>query len=231
MGTLSSGEIRTLAEESGLGAALTQWLISSACGQLQTWRTQHPLTPRLHLNLELSVRQTQDPAFLKTLQDALQQHHVDPGSLQIEITEEHLVRDVDALLALLSSLKSAGVRLTMDGLGSGYSSLANLTRFPIDTVKIDRFFVEQVDTGAPYGAIVNAVLLFAHTMELTATAEGIETFEQLEALRAARCDTGRGTYFAGPLTPEAFEELWVSGGNWTWLSQTEGAIGATRDVA
>jgi predicted signal transduction protein with EAL and GGDEF domain len=136
------------------------------------------------------------------VENALAESHVDPASLKLEITETVVMQDAPATLETLHALKALGVQLAIDDFGTGYSSLGYLKRFPVDTLKIDRSFVQGVALDTEDTAIVRAVISVAKSLNLSVTAEGIETDAQLSRLQSLGCDRGQGYLFARPLAPE-----------------------------
>jgi PAS domain S-box-containing protein/diguanylate cyclase (GGDEF)-like protein len=184
-----------IAEESGLVIDVGSWVIQDACAQVAKWqRDLGPSCPNVSINL--SGRQLAHPELTATVRDAIQRTGADPSLLTFEITETVLLRDVERAVATLESLRDLGVRLSLDDFGTGYSSLTYLTQFPIDTLKIDRSFVSRgVDVNEP---IVNMILVLAATLGLDVVAEGVETDQQADSLRAAGCTKAQGFLFARP---------------------------------
>jgi EAL domain-containing protein (putative c-di-GMP-specific phosphodiesterase class I) len=132
---------------------------------------------------------------------------MDPNQLKLEITESVVMQDVDASVATLRELTALGIHLVIDDFGTGYSSLSYLKRLPVDTLKIDRSFVDGLGQDTQDDAIVSSVIALAKSLNLSVTGEGIETQEQLDQLRALGCDEGQGYYFSKPLLPEAATAL------------------------
>ena len=205
-GSVSPAEFIPLAEETGLILSIGRWVLEEACRQARAWQRQYPSHPPLVVGVNLSARQ-----FWRGCADdvarALHTTGLEPSSLKLEITESAMMRDVESTIRTLRRLSDLGVRVAIDDFGTGYSSLAYLKRFPLDTLKIDRSFVEKLGNDPADGAIVRTIITLAKTLNLVVTAEGIETPEQLTHLRALGCDRGQGYYFARPLPSKAMGEL------------------------
>ena len=207
-GLLSPEAFISLTEETGLIIPIGQWVLTEACRQARFWQEQCPSDPPLTISVNLSARQLQDPNLVALVSRVLADSGLDPRSLKLEITESVVMQDAPATLATLHTLRDLGIRLAIDDFGTGYSSLGYLKRFPIDTLKIDRSFVEGITSDPEDTAIVQAVISVAKSLGLSVTAEGIETEEQLLRLRELGCDRGQGFYFGHPLAADiAFESL------------------------
>jgi diguanylate cyclase (GGDEF)-like protein len=197
-----------LTEETGLIIPLGEWVLTEACRQARLWQEQRPSDPPLTIGVNLSARQLQDPDLIGLVSRVLADSELDPRSLKLEITESVVMQDAPATLATLHTLRELGIRLAIDDFGTGYSSLGYLKRFPIDSLKIDRSFVEGIVTDAEDAAIVQAVISVARSLGLSVTAEGIENEAQLRRLKELGCDRGQGFYFGQPLAADiVFESL------------------------
>ncbi|BCX82097.1 hypothetical protein MIT9_P1681 [Methylomarinovum caldicuralii] len=192
-----------LAEETGLIGPITQWLLEQALCQLERWRESE--FARLRLAINISAYQFHQQRLPELLQAALKRHPVDPGKLELEITETAAMFDVDHTIRILRQLKDLGIRLALDDFGTGYSSLNHLRRFPLDTLKIDQSFVRPMPEDAGSKAIVHGIIQLGHSLGLTTLAEGIETRSQWESLRRFGCDEGQGYLFGRPLPLAQFE--------------------------
>jgi diguanylate cyclase (GGDEF)-like protein len=206
-GLLTPAEFMPLAEETGLILEVGEWVLREACAQARTWQARFPGDPPLMVSVNVSARQLQQPDLVDQVATALAETGVPPASLKLEITENAVAEDSDAMLARLRALKNLGVQLAVDDFGSGYSSLNHLKRLPVDAVKIDRSFVEGIGRNPVDTRIVRAVVDVARTLNLTVTAEGIETPDQLAHVRALGCDRGQGYYVAPPASAELMSAL------------------------
>ncbi len=184
-----------MAEETGLIVPLGRWVLRTACQQAAQWLREGRATLRVAVNL--SPRQTRDPALVENVLGILRETGLPPHLLELEITESVLMEDIDANIKLLEALHAAGVNLSIDDFGTGYSSLAYLQRFPIHKLKIDRGFVQRMPGDGE--AIAGAVIAMAHNLRMQVVAEGVEHAGQLAWLRAAGCDLGQGYLFSRPL--------------------------------
>jgi diguanylate cyclase (GGDEF)-like protein len=214
-GLLPPAEFIPLAEESQLILPIGSWVIREACAQLAAWRDEVPGAADLEMCVNVSARQLASGDLAGVVSAAIAEHRLDPAKICLEITESVLMEDADFYLGALLRLLRVGVRIAVDDFGIGYSSLAYLRRFPVDVLKLDRAFIEGLDTGADTSqaqAIVRAVIELAHALELSLVAEGIETADQAAALRRLGCDLGQGFWFARPQPPEALLDLLRRGG-------------------
>ncbi|MEP6972507.1 MAG: EAL domain-containing protein [Actinomycetota bacterium] len=207
-GVLPPIEFIGVAEETGLIVPLGRWVLGEACRQAVAWRATNPRASNLMMSVNLSTRQLLEPDIVLQVEQALEESGLDPGALTLELTEGSLMQDVTETAAKLRDLKRLGVRLAIDDFGMGSSSLAYLKHFPIDLLKIDKSFVDQVTTGESEGsALVRTIIELAQAFALDTVAEGIEAADQLDELRSAGCRSGQGYLFARPLVPEAMEAL------------------------
>jgi EAL domain-containing protein (putative c-di-GMP-specific phosphodiesterase class I) len=200
-------EFIRLAEETGLILALGRWVLNTACRQTREWQIKYPSDPPLKVSVNLSARQLQFPGLVDEIAEALAASQLTPASLQLEITESAAMENLDSIVALLDQLKRMGISLAIDDFGTGYSSLAYVERFPVDVLKVDKAFVDRLGQNPRDRAIVHAVAAFAKALNLIVTAEGVETAEQLAALRAIGYDQVQGYYFSKPMPGEALGEL------------------------
>jgi EAL domain-containing protein (putative c-di-GMP-specific phosphodiesterase class I) len=208
-GLVSPLEFIPLAEATGLIVPIGRWVLTESCRQAARWQR---LTGRpLEINVNVSVRQVQEPGFVADVLGALRASGLPPRSLCLEITETFLAGDEDAATGLLRELKRLGVRLAIDDFGTGYSSLSRLRQFPLDILKIPKPFVDGMGHGAEHFALAQAIADLAANLGLDVVAEGIELAEQWEQLQRFDCRYGQGYHFARPLTVEALEPLLTSG--------------------
>src|SRR6266404_5784260 len=190
-GLLFPADFIGLSEETGLIVALGRWVLHEACRQTRQWQLASP-DSKLAISVNLSARQLQQPGLVEEIAAVLHETRLDAADLRLEITETVVMHDAPTTLAKLEALKTLGVQLAIDDFGTGYSSLGYLKRFPVDTLKIDRSFVKGIGDDVEDSAIVRAVITVAKSLNLSVTAEGIETAEQLEHQRALGCEQGQG---------------------------------------
>jgi diguanylate cyclase (GGDEF)-like protein len=204
-GLVAPSEFIPLAEETGMIIGLGEWVLRQACAEARSWRD----TVRVAVNVSAVQFRNHDLAQL--VARILAETGLPPSRLEIEITESLLLRDADANLTALKSLKALGVRISMDDFGTGYSSLGNLRSFPFDKIKIDRSFVNDLDNNAEAAAIVRAVLGLGRSLGMSTCAEGVETREQLMRLRSEGCTEVQGFYYSRPKPVDEIIELLEDG--------------------
>jgi len=202
-GSIPPSRFIGLAEEMGLIIPIGAWVIRTAC--LQTKRWQMDGFSDLRVAVNLSPRQFTQKGLAQSIADVLKSTGLEPKYLELELTESMIMNDVDNAVLILQTLKQLGVKIAVDDFGTGYSSLSYLRRFPIDVLKIDQSFVNDLTNDADAAAIVVAVISLAHSLRLQVIAEGVETVEQLWFLRAYGCDQMQGYYFSRPVLAETFE--------------------------
>jgi EAL domain-containing protein (putative c-di-GMP-specific phosphodiesterase class I) len=200
-GLVSPAEFIPLAEEIGLIAQIGEWVIDEACRQASTW----PATLKVAVNV--SPVQFKSCDLVGTVTRALHESGIDPGRLDIEITESVIIQDFDAALSILHQLKRLGVGISMDDFGTGYSSLSYLRSFPFDKIKIDQSFVRGLGDKSDCIAIIRAVTGMCHSLGITTTAEGVETERQLSMLYAEHCTEVQGFLITQPLPAHEVEAL------------------------
>jgi EAL domain-containing protein (putative c-di-GMP-specific phosphodiesterase class I) len=200
-GLISPVKFIPLAEENGLILSIGEWVIQSACRQLQQWQQQGYDTPRLAINL--SARQFRQKNLADNIAQILQQYNIAAHQLGIEITESILVHNIDEVLDTLLKLSNMGLEISIDDFGTGYSSLSYLKLFPINKIKIDKSFVDDITTHPDDAAIVQAVIAMAQGLKMSVVAEGVETQAQLDFLRQQGCRQYQGYLFSKPLAAAA----------------------------
>jgi diguanylate cyclase (GGDEF)-like protein/PAS domain S-box-containing protein len=196
-----------IAEETGLIVPIGQWVLEEACRWAQRWQPFSAVGKPLVVSVNLSARQFQHPELLTDIERALRETGLDPRHLKLEITESVVMQDAQATIDTLQALKALGIRVAIDDFGTGYSSLSYLKRLPVDTLKIDRSFVNGLGLDTQDTAIVDSVVALARTLQLSVTGEGVETAAQARHLRQLGCDRGQGFLYARPLPPEDMERL------------------------
>jgi len=194
-----------LLEDTGLIVQVGEWVVREACRQTRAW--QEDGLRGLRVSVNLSGRQFSQQGLEEMIARALRESFLLPDFLEVEITESMLMGDAQQAVGKLAGIKEMGVRIAMDDFGTGYSSLAYLRRFPIDTLKIDRSFVAGVITEPGDAVIAKTIISMAHNLKLEVVAEGVETIEQLEFMRAYGCQEVQGFFFGRPLPPEEFAAL------------------------
>ncbi|MBC7804311.1 MAG: EAL domain-containing protein [Candidatus Parcubacteria bacterium] len=204
-GLVAPAEFVPLAEETGLIVPIGQWVLRTACEQNRAWQAQG--LSSLCVAVNLSARQFSQETLLQDVARVLSDTGLDASLLELEITESMVMRNPAHAVALLDSLKAMGVRLSIDDFGTGYSSLSYLKRFPIDNIKIDRSFIQDLPADGEDAAITRAIIAMAHSLRLTVVAEGVETDKQRHFLHQHGCDEMQGFLFSRPLTAEDFLRL------------------------
>jgi diguanylate cyclase (GGDEF)-like protein len=204
-GLLQPGEFIPVADECGLLDAIGEWVLFEACRQGRIWQLRGPRAMRVAINLAPSQFRLVD--LVSQIQRALDASGLDPGLLEIELTETAVMSDAEESVRILEAISRMGVLVSVDDFGTGYSSMSYLRRFPIDKLKIDRCFVEQMTARPEDASIVRAIISLAHSLRLKVIAEGVETPEQLRLLAELGCDQYQGFYFSPAVLPAKFEEL------------------------
>jgi diguanylate cyclase (GGDEF)-like protein len=216
-GLVSPTEFIPVAEETGLISALGIWVLEEACDQLRIWQREGPI-PDLTMSINLAVQQLLRCNFLEQIDRVLAQTQLNPRFLKLEITESALMENGEAAIEILHQLRSRHIQLSIDDFGTGYSSLSYLHRLPVNTLKIDRSFVQRMDGHSGNMGLVPAIINMAHTLGISAIAEGIETPEQFAQLQHLYCDFGQGYLFGAPLDRQVATQLLQT--NPYWHSQS-----------
>ncbi|HEX3912390.1 MAG TPA: EAL domain-containing protein [Steroidobacteraceae bacterium] len=204
-GQIPTGEFIAVAEETGLIGDIGRWVLQRACRDLSQWRADGLALPRIAVNV--SGRDFLHPQALLRMGDTVGKAGLSPGSFELELTEGVLMRDAEAGRRSLGALKEFGFALAIDDFGTGYCSLNYLKRFPLDTLKIDRSFVEDISEDADDAAIVRAIIALGHSLDLKIVAEGVTTEAQLEFLRTESCDAIQGFLMSAAIPAASFAEL------------------------
>jgi len=198
-GLVAPGRFIPIAEESGLIIPIGAWVLQEACGQLRRWQMKRYGGLQGAVEVNLSARQVDDPEIVATVEHILSETGLSPSDLTLEITESALMNDAASALGVLRALKDLGVTLAIDDFGTGYSSLSYLQRFPLDILKIDKTFVDELGTAPEGSEIIAAVIKLAHALGLQVIAEGVESERQLEELERLDCDCAQGYLFSRPV--------------------------------
>jgi diguanylate cyclase (GGDEF)-like protein/PAS domain S-box-containing protein len=209
-GLVSPGDFVPLAEETGRIVELGRWVLGEACRQAARWRGQLPGVRSLAVSVNVSTRQVRRSVLVDDVQAALAESGLPPEALVLELTESVLARRREELTAVLEEVAALGVRIALDDFGTGYSSLSLLQDLPVDSLKVDRSFVRDLDTSPRRAGFVRAIVDLADALGVTVIAEGVETEAQVAELRRLGCRVGQGFLFARPLEARALEELLVS---------------------
>ena len=188
-----------MAEESGQIVALGNWVLDEVCRQSRAWQ-QQGLDP-IRIAFNISPLQLARFDFSSHVLERLRVHQLSASVLEMEVTESTVMRNVGQVARQISTLARLGIHFAVDDFGTGYSSLAHLHQLPVQTLKVDRSFVERINDANGTGAIVQAIIVLAHSLGLTVVAEGVEREEQLQRLWQLDCDRVQGYYFARPLPP------------------------------
>jgi EAL domain-containing protein (putative c-di-GMP-specific phosphodiesterase class I) len=199
-GEVGPSEFIPLAEESGVIAELSRWVIREATRQAAAW--SRAVDSPISISVNLSARQFDDDGLVEDVSRALRDAGLPAEDLTLEITESILLRDIDVVTQRMQAFKNLGVRLAIDDFGTGYSSLSYLRRLPVDILKIDQSFVAGVGSGSAERALVRSIVSLSQILGLETVAEGIEDETQLDALRSYGAEWGQGFLFARPLEVE-----------------------------
>lgn len=223
-GLLSPKDFIPFAEETGLIVAIGRWVLIEACTQVRIWQQAHHTASRLKVSVNISTRHFQHEGLEEDVATALRVSQLRPESLMLEITESVLVNDAESVIDRMLALKALGVSFAVDDFGTGYSSLSYLKRFPIDVLKVDKSFVDDVGVMGRDSALAKAIVQLGKSLNLDTVAEGIEQDRQVEGLRALGCRYGQGFLFAYPLEPSELEALFPDSapGGVITLKQVEG---------
>ncbi len=204
-GLVAPGEFIPLAEEAGSVLQIGRFVLEETCRQLRWWQMQYDADFSVSVNL--SGRQLQEAGIVDLVAEVLRSGPIAGSSLTLELTESVLMKDTKQTVEKLNGLRALGVRLAIDDFGTGYSSLAYLRQFPIETIKIDRSFVQGVADGPEDSALARAVIKLADTLGMTTVAEGVETQAQADQLASFGCQVGQGFLYSHPMTPAQLEGL------------------------
>ena len=199
-GLMSPQEFVPIAEETGLIVPLGRWVLKEASRRASQWIKDDPSNSSMILSVNISMKQFKDPQLVEDLGSLFQEANLKASNLQLEVTESIVADDLEHTNGLLQELKRTGVKLAIDDFGTGYSSLATLGCFPLDTLKIDKRFVSEMEEDAQNQAIVQLIIDLAHLLKMQAIAEGVETAQQLVMLTNMGCDQAQGFYFSEALT-------------------------------
>ncbi|MBD1943015.1 EAL domain-containing protein [Coleofasciculus sp. FACHB-712] len=213
-GFISPLDFIPIAEETGLITQIDTWVMREACQQLKIWQQQKLTQEPLTISVNLSGRQFSQSNLIEQIDEIFQKTQLSPQSLKLEITESVLINNSQSAMAIIQELKKRQIQLSLDDFGTGYSSLSYLHCFPINTLKIDKSFVNRMESSQENIGLVPAIMRMAHTMGINVIAEGIETSGQLAQLRALNCDFGQGYLFSKPVESKLASELIKADPQW-----------------
>ena len=208
-GPVPPGQFIPVAEDCGLIVPIGNWVLREACKQARAWVDAS--LPLASMAVNISAMEFRDENFLEGVFAILRETGLDPGSLELELTESVLMKRAESTASILQTLRAKGVQLAVDDFGTGYSSLSYLRKFPIDALKIDQSFVRQITTVPDETTIVTAIISMGRSLKLRVVAEGVETREELAFLQAHQCDEAQGYYFSRPVLPQQFAKLLRTG--------------------
>jgi diguanylate cyclase (GGDEF)-like protein/PAS domain S-box-containing protein len=212
---VSPGEFIPIAEETGLIVPLGTWILRQACYQLRQWKNKfHEDYAFVMMSINLSGKQFSDPHLIENIDQVLAEYELPGHHIKLEITESILMDNTEAATYTLKQMRERGIQLSIDDFGTGYSSLSYLHRFPVNTVKIDRSFVNRINPNDDNVEIVRAIITLAHILKMDVIAEGIEDNIQLKHLRSLGCEYGQGYFFAKPLMVKDAEILMTRAPVW-----------------
>jgi diguanylate cyclase (GGDEF)-like protein len=206
-GSINPGDFIGVAEETGLIVPIGEWVLRQACQQLRTWQLKFAHASSLQISVNLSGRQIKTFDFVDNLAKILVDTDLNGENLCLELTETMLMDRGEKTLELLAQIKEYNVQLSLDDFGTGYSCLSYLHRFPIDTLKIDRSFVNLINTDSENGAITKTIITLAHSLGMKAIAEGVETASQVTHLKNLGCEAAQGYFFSKPLNLHLAESI------------------------
>ena len=208
-GFISPADFISLAEDTGLIVPIGMWILKRACQQLAKWQWQSPANRQLFMSVNLSSKQLAQSALVDQIRETLEETHVDPRHLKLEITESAVMENAETAAQLMRRLKALGVQLSIDDFGTGYSSLGYLHRFPVDILKVDRSFIGRIGEAAENIEIVRTIVSLAENMGMQVVAEGVETLSQLSQLRRLNCQYGQGYLFSRPVDAASID-AWIA---------------------
>jgi diguanylate cyclase (GGDEF)-like protein/PAS domain S-box-containing protein len=213
-GLILPADFIPLAEERGSILKIGTWAIREACLQLKRWQDRFDLHSSLAVTVNLSSNEFMQANLIDQVIEILQDTDVDPRALKLEITESILMENIGNATAILQQLRALGIELVIDDFGTGYSSLSYLHRLPISSLKIDKSFVEGLAEKREHAEIAKTIVSLARSLGIRVVAEGVETLEQLVALRRLKCDAGQGFFFSKPTEVETAETLLAFKNQW-----------------
>lgn len=209
LGQVSPGEFIPIAEDTGIIMDIGKWVLKEVCTQINTWLSNGYTVPPIAVNL--SARQFMTPDLASSISEIVNSTSCKPQQIMFEITESSSMNDIESVLPVLHKLKSIGFQIAIDDFGKGYSALGYIKQFPIDILKIDKSFVQELTSDTKSAVITKAIIEMAHGMDIKVIAEGVETPEQLDYLRHMNCDIIQGYLTARPMPSDQLESRYLAG--------------------
>lgn len=206
-GLVPPNEFIPLSEDTGLIIPMTLWILRTSCAQMVEWQRRNPANENLVVSVNLSGKHFAQKDLVEQISTILKETEIKPSCLKLELTESAVMTNAESVIQMMRQIRDLGVQLSIDDFGTGYSSLSYLHRFPINTLKVDRSFVNSMEDGSENGEIVRTVIALAKTLQLDVVAEGIETIHQLHQLRILGCEYGQGYLFSRPVPVEEADRL------------------------
>jgi EAL domain-containing protein (putative c-di-GMP-specific phosphodiesterase class I) len=213
-GLVPPNEFIPVSEDTGLIIPLTLWILRKSCEHMVEWQRKSSSNKDLVVSVNLSGKHFAQKDLVEQVEEILIETKMNPACLKLELTESAMMENAERVISMLKKLRALGIKLSIDDFGTGYSSLSYLHRFPIDTLKVDRSFVNAMEDGSENGEIVRTVIALAKTLRLDVIAEGIETIHQLYQLRILGCEYGQGYLFSRPVPLEEAERLLEDKARW-----------------
>ena len=201
-GLVPPNEFIPVSEQTGFIIPLTLWILRTSCRQMVEWQRQSPSNKDLVVSINISGKHFAQKNLVEQISDILYETGISPACVKLELTESAVMENAESVIRMMKQIRELGIQLSIDDFGTGYSSLSYLHRFPINTLKVDRSFVNSMEDGTENGEIVRTVIALAKTLRLNVIAEGIETIHQLHQLRILGCEYGQGYLFSRPVPAE-----------------------------
>ncbi len=206
-GLVPPNEFIPICEQTGIIIPLTLWILRTSCRQLVEWQNEYPANKKLTISVNISGKHFAQKNLVEHIKSILSETGINPVCLKLELTESAVMENAGSAISMMKQIRALGIQLSIDDFGTGYSSLSYLHSFPINTLKVDRSFVNTMKDGTENGEIVRTIITLAQTLRLNVIAEGIETIHQLHQLRILGCQYGQGYLFSRPVPSEDAEKL------------------------
>ncbi|MDZ8028234.1 MAG: EAL domain-containing response regulator [Nostoc sp. ChiQUE01a] len=209
LGIIYPTDFIPIAESTGLIVPIGKWVLKRVCQQIKSWRDDAGIDS-LKIAVNLSVIEFNQPDFIQKIINFIETNDLQPDCLELELTESMIMQDISSAIATMNKLRSLGVKIAIDDFGTGYSSLIYLKNLPINTLKIDRYFIHNVANDLQKSAITKALIQMAHNLNLNVVAEGVEAEAELAFLRQHNCNSMQGFLFSRPLPAAEFEKFFLT---------------------